>query len=247
MKKLVLMRHGESQWNLENRFTGWVDVPLTETGKKQAIQAGKLLQEAGFEFDVAYTSVLQRAIITLNTALEQMGQLYVPTLKLWQLNERHYGQLQGLNKIETAQKYGEEQVKIWRRSYDIAPNPLSLDDSRHARFDRRYQSVNQDELPATESLKTTLDRVLPIWNTSISPMVNRGKTVLITAHGNSLRALIKHLEQLSESEIMEVNLPTATPLVYELNDDLSVIRKYYLGDADEIAAAAAAVANQGKK
>ncbi|NOL50682.1 2,3-diphosphoglycerate-dependent phosphoglycerate mutase [Pelistega suis] len=246
MYKIVLMRHGESQWNLENRFTGWADVDITETGRQQAWDAGKLLKAEGYQFDVAYVSVLKRAIRTLWTALDAMDMMYLPVIKNWRLNERHYGALQGLNKSETAAQYGEEQVLIWRRAYSIAPNPLALDDERHPRFDPRYASLSADELPATECLKDTVARVIPLWEESIAPDIKAGKKVLITAHGNSLRALIKYLEDMSEEEILKLNIPTGQPLVYELDANLKPIKHYYLGNQEEIAAALAAVAAQGK-
>jgi len=246
MHKLVLMRHGESQWNLENRFTGWTDVDLTETGRQQAWQAGELLKREGYQFDVAYASVLKRAIRTLWIALDAMDAMHTPVGLNWRLNERHYGALQGLNKAETAAKYGDEQVLIWRRAYAIAPEPLSLDDERHPRFDARYGKVPADQLPATECLADTVKRVVPFWNESIAPALRAGRRVLVAAHGNSLRALIKHLDQVSDDDIVGLNIPTGQPLVYELDDDLKPIRHYYLGNADEIAAAMAAVAAQGK-
>lgn len=246
MYKIVLMRHGESQWNLENRFTGWADVDITETGRQQAWDAGKLLKAEGYQFDVAYVSVLKRAIRTLWTALDAMDMMYLPVIKSWRLNERHYGALQGLNKSETAAQYGEEQVLIWRRAYAIAPNPLLLDDERHPRFDPRYASLTAQELPATECLKDTVARVIPLWEESIAPDIKAGKKVLITAHGNSLRALIKYLEDMSEEEILKLNIPTGQPLVYELDSNLKPIKHYYLGNQEEIAAALAAVAAQGK-
>jgi len=246
MHKLVLMRHGESQWNLENRFTGWTDVDLTDTGREQARKAGELLKKEGFTFDLAYTSVLKRAIRTLWIALDAMDAMYTPVGVNWRLNERHYGALQGLNKSETAAKYGDEQVLIWRRAYAIAPEPLDLDDERHPRFDSRYAKIPADQLPATECLKDTVARVLPFWNDSIAPAIRSGRKVLIAAHGNSLRALIKHLDNVSDDDIVNLNIPTGQPLVYELDDDLRPIRHYYLGDAAEIEAAMAAVAAQGK-
>ncbi|CAB3674605.1 2,3-bisphosphoglycerate-dependent phosphoglycerate mutase [Achromobacter deleyi] len=246
MHKLVLMRHGESQWNLENRFTGWTDVDLTDTGREQARKAGELLKKEGYTFDLAYSSVLKRAIRTLWIALDAMDAMYTPVGVNWRLNERHYGALQGLNKAETAAKYGDEQVLIWRRAYAIAPNPLSLDDERHPRFDSRYAKIPADQLPATECLKDTVERVLPFWNDSIAPAIRAGRKVLIAAHGNSLRALIKHLDNVSDDDIVNLNIPTGQPLVYELDDDLRPIRHYYLGDAAEIEAAMAAVAAQGK-
>ena len=246
MYKLVLMRHGESQWNLENRFTGWTDVDLTETGREQARRAGELLKEKGFEFDLAYTSVLKRAIRTLWIALDAMDAMYLPVHNSWRLNERSYGALQGLNKAETAAKFGEEQVLIWRRAYAIAPDPIAPDDPRHPRFDARYAKIPASEIPATECLKDTVARVLPFWSESIAPAIRAGRRVLVAAHGNSLRALIKHLDNISDNDIVHLNIPTGQPLVYELDDDLRPIRHYYLGDAAEIAAAMAAVAAQGK-
>lgn len=246
MHKLVLMRHGESQWNLENRFTGWTDVDLTETGRQQAWQAGELLKSQGFEFDLAYSSVLKRAVRTLWIALDALDAMYTPIGLSWRLNERHYGALQGLNKAETAAKFGDEQVLIWRRAYAIAPDPLALDDPRHPRHDRRYAKIAADKLPATECLKDTVARVIPFWNESIAPAVRAGRRVLVAAHGNSLRALIKHLDGVSDDDIVHLNIPTGQPLVYELDDELRPIRHYYLGDPAEIAAAVAAVAAQGK-
>lgn len=246
MHKLVLMRHGESQWNLENRFTGWTDVDLTETGREQARRAGELLREKGFGFDLACTSVLKRAIRTLWIALDAMDMMYIPVHNSWRLNERHYGALQGLNKAETAAKYGDEQVLIWRRAYAIAPNPLDLDDPRHPRFDPRYGRLLPDQLPATECLKDTVSRVLPFWNETIAPAMRAGRRVLVAAHGNSLRALIKHLDNMSDDDIVNLNIPTGQPLVYELDSELKPIRHYYLGDPAEIEAAMAAVAAQGK-
>lgn len=246
MHTLVLMRHGESTWNLENRFTGWTDVDLTPAGIAEAQRAGRLLKEKGLAFDVGYTSVLKRAIKTMNTALEELGQLWIPVEKHWRLNERHYGALQGLNKAETAAQYGDAQVLIWRRAYGIAPNPLPLDDARHPRFDSRYQALAASELPATECLNDTVLRVLPYWESTIAPSIRAGKRVLIAAHGNSLRALIKYLDNVSEEQIVSLNVPTAQPLVYELDAGLKPIRHYYLADPEEIAKAQAAVAAQGK-
>jgi len=246
MHKLVLMRHGESQWNLENRFTGWTDVDLTETGREQARQAGELLKREGYEFDLAFSSVLKRAIRTLWIALDAMDAMHTPIGLNWRLNERHYGALQGLNKAETAAKFGEDQVLVWRRAYAIAPDPLDHDDPRHPRFDKRYAKVAPEYLPATECLKDTVERVVPFWNDSIAPALRAGRRVLVAAHGNSLRALIKHLDSISDADIVGVNIPTGQPLVYELDDDLKPLRHYYLGNADEIEAAMAAVAAQGK-
>ena len=246
MHKLVLMRHGESQWNRENRFTGWTDVDLTDTGREQARQAGELLKREGFEFDMAFSSVLKRAIRTLWITLDEMDAMHTPITLDWHLNERHYGALQGLNKAETAAKYGDEQVLVWRRAYAIAPNPLDADDPRHPRFDNRYANVPAQSLPATECLRDTVDRVVPFWNEAIAPAIKAGGRVLVAAHGNSLRALIKHLDSVSDTDIVGVNIPTGQPLVYELDADLKPLRHYYLGDADEIQAAMAAVAAQGK-
>ncbi|MDN3987335.1 2,3-diphosphoglycerate-dependent phosphoglycerate mutase [Zwartia vadi] len=246
MYKLVLMRHGESQWNLENRFTGWTDVDLTDLGRDQARKAGQLLKEQGYEFDIAFTSVLKRAIRTLWIALDAMDAMYLPIHNNWRLNERHYGALQGLNKAETAAQYGDEQVLIWRRAYAIAPNPLALDDPRHPKFDQRYARLTPEQLPATECLKDTVNRVLPFWEETIAPSIRAGRRVLVSAHGNSLRALIKHLDNVSEEEIVHLNIPTGQPLVYELDKDLRPLRHYYLGDPAEIEAAMAAVAAQGK-
>ena len=246
MYKLVLVRHGQSTWNLENRFTGWTDVGLTDLGREEAHEAGKLLRESGYVFDVAYTSVLRRAIQTLWIVLEEMNLEWIPEEKAWQLNERHYGALQGLNKAETAQKFGEAQVKIWRRSYDTPPPVLELDDERHPRFDPRYASLTPEQLPATESLKITLERVLPYWHSTLAPVIKSGKRIIIAAHGNSIRAMVKYLDNISDSEITELNIPTGLPLVYELDDDLSPIKSYYLGDPEEAARKAAAVANQAK-
>lgn len=246
MYKLVLMRHGESQWNLENRFTGWADVDLTETGRQQAKEAGLLLAEKGYSFDLAYTSLLKRAIRTLWITLDALDQMYTPVHINWRLNERHYGNLQGLNKAETAAKFGDEQVLIWRRAYAIAPEPLAQDDPRHPKFDARYAKLKPEQLPATECLKDTVDRVLPLWNESIAPALRAGRQVLIAAHGNSLRALIKHLDNVSEEEIVNMNIPTGQPLVYELDASLKPIKHYYLADPAVIEAAMAAVAAQGR-
>lgn len=245
--KIVLIRHGESQWNLENRFTGWTDVDLTANGMAEAKAAGQLLKAEGFRFDVAYTSVLRRAIRTLWTVLDEMDQMYLPVVHNWKLNERHYGALQGLNKAETAAKYGDEQVLIWRRSYDTPPNPLSLDDPRSAHNDPRYAKLDPKLIPQTECLKDTVERVAEFWNEAIAPAVKQGKKVIVAAHGNSLRALVKYLDNIGDDDIVNLNIPTARPLVYELSGDLKPIKNYYLGNAAEIAAAAQAVANQGKK
>jgi 2,3-bisphosphoglycerate-dependent phosphoglycerate mutase len=244
--KIVLIRHGESQWNLENRFTGWTDVDLTGNGLEEARRAGRLLRDEGFSFDLCYTSVLKRAIRTLWTMLDEMDQMWLPVVHSWRLNERHYGNLQGLNKAETAAKYGEEQVKIWRRAYAIAPDPLPDGDPRLSIGDPRYARLRPEDVPRTECLKDTVTRVVPFWNESIAPSVKLGRKVVVAAHGNSLRALIKHLDGVSDDEIVGLNIPTARPLVYELDDDLKPLRHYYLGDQAEIEAAMAAVANQGK-
>ncbi|MEW5940157.1 MAG: 2,3-diphosphoglycerate-dependent phosphoglycerate mutase [Chloroflexota bacterium] len=246
MYKLVLVRHGQSTWNLENRFTGWTDVGLTEQGEAEAHEAGKLLREGGYVFDLAYTSVLRRAIKTLWVVLEELGQEWIPVTRAWQLNERHYGALQGLNKAEMAVKFGEAQVKLWRRSYDVPPPALELTDERHPRFDPRYAALTPAQLPATESLKITLERVLPYWHETLAPTIKSGKRTLVVAHGNSIRALVKYLDNISEAEITELNIPTGIPLVYELDADLKPIKHYYLGDPEAVAKAAAAVANQGK-
>ena len=246
-RKLVLLRHGQSQWNLDNRFTGWVDVDLTDKGRTEAFAAGELMREEGLQFDVAYTSVLLRAIRTLNIALDAMEQQWIPVLKSWRLNERHYGALQGLNKAETTAKHGEEQVTIWRRSYDIPPPPMDESDPGHPRKERRYAEVDYNALPDTESLKTTLDRVMPYWVDRIAPDLKAGKTVLVTAHGNSLRALYKYLNKVPDDEIVKLNIPTGIPLLFELNDDLGVISYCYLGDPEQARLAAEAVANQAKK
>jgi len=244
MIKLVLLRHGESTWNKENRFTGWTDVDLSERGREEAKAAGRLLKDGGYVFDVAFTSVLKRAIRTLGIALDELDLLWIPVTKDWRLNERHYGALQGLNKAETAAKHGDSQIKIWRRSYDIPPPPLTIDDERHASHDPRYAGLDPKLLPLTESLKDTVERFLPYWHESIVPAIRSGKRVIIAAHGNSLRALVKYLDNVSEADIVELNIPTGIPLVYELNDDLTPIRHYYLGDPAAAAAAAARVAAQ---
>lgn len=246
MYKLVLVRHGQSTWNLENRFTGWTDVDLTDQGCSEALSAGALLRDGGYQFDVAFTSVLRRAIKTLWIILDEMGLEWLPVTRAWQLNERHYGSLQGLNKAEMAEKFGEAQVKIWRRSYDVPPPALELTDERHPRFDRRYADLTPEQLPATESLKITLERVLPYWHSTLAPMIRSGKRLLMVAHGNSIRALVKYLDDVSESEITELNIPTGIPLVYELDEQLKPIKHYYLGNPEAVAKAAAAVANQGK-
>jgi len=244
MITLVLLRHGESTWNRENLFTGWTDVDLSDRGREEAREAGRLLKEGGFVFDVAFTSVLKRAIRTLDIVLDALDLMWIPVTKHWRLNERHYGALQGLNKAETAARYGEAQTKIWRRSYDIPPPPLSPDDERHPSRDPRYRSLAPGELPLTESLKDTVARFLPFWHAPIAPAIRSGQRVLITAHGNSLRALVKYLDHLSDADIVERNIPTGIPLVYELGDDLAPIRSGYLGDPAAAAAAAARVASQ---
>ena len=245
--QIVLIRHGESEWNLQNLFTGWTDVELSETGKKEATQGGVLLKEAGFSFDLCYTSYLKRAIHTANRVLEAMDEEYIPVIKTWKLNERHYGALQGLNKSETAEKYGEAQVKIWRRSFDVQPPALTPDDPRNPALAPMFANVSPEDLPLTESLKDTIARVIPYYNETIVPEIKAGKKILIAAHGNSLRALVKYLDNISEKEIVGLNIPTGTPLVYELNDELQAVNHYYLGDQDRINAAMNAVANQGAK
>ena len=244
MPTLVLLRHGESDWNKENRFTGWTDVDLSERGVQEAREAARLLKEGGYAFDVAYTSVLKRAIRTLWITLDGLDQMWLPVVKSWRLNERHYGALQGLNKAETTAKHGEAQVKIWRRSYDIPPPPLTADDPRHAGRDPRYARLQPSEIPLTESLKETVERFLPYWHETIAPAIRRGERVLIAAHGNSLRALVKYLDDLSNDAIVELNIPTGIPLVYELDDALKPIRSFYLGDPKAAAEAAARVAAQ---
>jgi 2,3-bisphosphoglycerate-dependent phosphoglycerate mutase len=246
MLTLVLVRHGESEWNKENRFTGWTDVDLSEKGISEAIEGGKALKKAGFTFDIAYTSVLKRAIRTLNFVLDELDLQWIPVQKEWRLNERHYGALQGLNKAETAAKYGEEQVHVWRRSYDVRPPALSSDDDRFPGKDRRYSGLKPSELPLTECLKDTVERFTPLWLDSIAPDLKTGKKVLIAAHGNSLRALVKYLDKIGDGEITELNIPTGIPLVYELDDSLAPIRHYYLGDENAVKKAMEKVANQGK-
>ena len=246
MHRIVLLRHGESVWNRENRFTGWTDVDLTEQGREEARRAGRLLKEQGFAFDLAYASVLKRAIKTLWIALEEMDRMWIPVHSSWRLNERHYGALQGLNKSETAARFGEEQVLLWRRSYDVPPPALAPDDPRHPRSDPRYAALAESELPLTECLKDTVARFLPYWTQAIAPSVRAGRHIVIAAHGNSLRALVKYLDALGDGEIVALNIPTGIPLVYELDDALKPIRHYYLGDAAAAEAAARAVANQGR-
>lgn len=246
MKKIVLLRHGESTWNKENRFTGWTDVDLTPKGIQEAQNAGQLLREHGFAFDIAYTSVLRRAIRTLWIVLDEMDQMWIPIQHTWRLNERHYGALQGLNKAETAAQYGDEQVLIWRRSYDVRPPALSIDDERYAGADPRYKNLTQNDIPLTECLKDTVARFLPYWNTVIAPQVQAGKSVIIAAHGNSLRALVKYLDNISDEDILNCNIPTGVPLVYELDDNMKPIQNYYLGNLTKIQEAMEIVANQGK-
>jgi 2,3-bisphosphoglycerate-dependent phosphoglycerate mutase len=246
MHKVVLLRHGESTWNKENRFTGWTDVDLSEKGIEEAHKAGQTLKKEGFTFDIAYTSVLKRAIRTLWITLDEMDLMWIPVIRNWRLNERHYGALQGLNKAETAQKFGEDQVKIWRRSYDIQPPALEKNDERFPGKDPRYKELSEKELPLTECLKDTVARFVPYWDGTISQIIKQGKKVLIVAHGNSIRALVKYLDNIPDKEIVELNIPTGIPLVYEIDDNLKSIKSYYLGDPEEIKKAASAVANQGK-
>ncbi|MES1977901.1 MAG: 2,3-diphosphoglycerate-dependent phosphoglycerate mutase [Pseudomonadota bacterium] len=246
MYKLVLIRHGESTWNLENRFTGWTDVPLTETGIEQARNSGRLLKAEGYDFDVAYTSVLKRATHTLWHALDEMDRTWLPVVHSWRLNERHYGGLQGLNKAETAAKYGDAQVLAWRRSYDVPPPPLAPDDERSERADVRYSKLLPEQVPLTECLKDTVARVLPFWNEAMAPAIQAGKRILVAAHGNSIRALVKHLDNISDDDIVGLNIPNGIPLVYELDADLKALRHYYLGDAEAAAKAAAAAGAPGK-
>ena len=246
MFRVVLLRHGESTWNKENRFTGWTDVDLSDKGRAEARAAGQLLRAEGFTFDVAYTSVLTRAIRTCFIALDELQLLWIPMIRDWRLNERHYGALQGLNKAETAAKHGDAQTKIWRRSYDIPPPALTADDPRHPSHDPRYASLSPAERPATESLKDTVARFVPYWTQTIAPAIRNGQRVIIAAHGNSLRALVKYLDHISEADIVELNIPTGIPLVYELDESLKPLRQYYLGDAEAAVRKAQAVANQGK-
>ena len=246
MHKVVLIRHGQSTWNAENRFTGWTDVDLNDQGIIEARQGGELLRSEGFVFDIAYTSLLRRAIRTLWIVLDELDQMWIPVVRSWRLNERHYGDLQGLNKAETAAKYGEEQVHLWRRSYDVQPPPMSRDDARHARHDPRYAQLAPEDVPDTECLKDVVERFLPVWNEEIAPAVRSGKRVLIVAHGNSLRALVKHLDGVSDADIVGLNIPTGVPLVYELGEDLRPVGHRYLGDPEEIRRATEAVAKQGK-
>ena len=246
MKRLVLLRHGESTWNKENRFTGWTDVGLSEKGLEEAAAAGRVLRQEGYVFDIAYTSMLRRAIKTLWLALEEMDLMWIPIQQSWRLNERHYGALQGLNKAETTARYGEQQVLLWRRSYDIPPPPLTLEDERYPGRDLRYHTLAPAEIPLTECLKDTVARFLPYWQGTIAPVIQAGKQVIIAAHGNSLRALVKYLDRISDDKIVELNIPTGIPLVYELTDELTPIRHFYLGDPEAVRKAAQAVADQGK-
>jgi len=247
MMKVVLLRHGESDWNKQNRFTGWTDVDLSEKGIAEAKEGARVLKEQGYTFDIAYTSVLKRAIRTLWIVMDEMDLMWIPVYRSWRLNERHYGALQGLNKAETAEKYGEAQVKVWRRSYDIRPPALEPTDPRYPGFDPRYKTLSQQELPLTECLKDTVERFLPYWHEVIAPAVKTGQRVLIAAHGNSLRALVKYLDNIPEQDIVELNIPTGMPLVYELDQDLKPLRSYYLGDPEQVRKAMEAVAAQGKK
>jgi 2,3-bisphosphoglycerate-dependent phosphoglycerate mutase len=247
VKKVVLLRHGESEWNRENRFTGWTDVELDEKGMQEAIEAGSILKKEGYVFDVAYTSVLKRAIKTLWLVLEEMDLMWIPVHRSWRLNERHYGALQGLNKAETTERHGAEKTNLWRRSFDVRPPPLTRDDPRFPGHDPRYADIPAQEVPLTECLKDTIERLLPYGKESIAPMIRGGKRVLICAHGNTLRGLMKYVDQIRDDEIAEVNIPTGVPLVYELEDDLSPIRNYYLGDPEAAKKAAQAVAEQTKK
>lgn len=247
MQKLVLVRHGESTWNKENRFTGWTDVDLSEKGMAEAQEGGEVLKREGYQFDIVYTSVLRRAIKTANIALDVMDLLWLPVERTWRLNERHYGALQGLNKAETAAKFGDEQVKIWRRSYDTPPPALTPEDERYPGNEARYASIPKEELPLTECLKDTVARFLPYWHETIAPAIKSGKRVVIFAHGNSLRALVKYLDNISDADILELNIPTGMPLVYELDADLKPLKSYYLGDPEKVKAAMDAVAKQGSK
>jgi 2,3-bisphosphoglycerate-dependent phosphoglycerate mutase len=246
MIKLVLLRHGESTWNKENRFTGWTDVDLSDKGREEAHKAGQLLKNEGYSFDMAYTSVLKRAIRTLWTVMDEMDLMWIPVKRSWRLNERHYGALQGLNKAETAAKYGEQQVFIWRRSYDIPPPCLTQDDARFPGRDPRYAGLKPADLPLTESLKDTVARFMPYWHQTLAPAIKSGQKLIIAAHGNSLRALVKYLDNIPDTEIAEMNIPTGVPLIYELDKDLKPLKHYYLGDAEEIRKAQEAVARQGK-
>jgi 2,3-bisphosphoglycerate-dependent phosphoglycerate mutase len=247
MNRLVLLRHGESTWNKENRFTGWTDVDLSERGIREAIDAGKILKEKGFDFRIAYTSYLTRAIRTLWLTLEQMDLHWIPVFKTWRLNEKHYGMLQGLNKVEMAEKYGDEQVLIWRRSYDIPPPPLAPEDPRHPRFDHRYRDLRPEEIPVTESLKETVERIVPYWKSDMAGKLKEHKEVLVAAHGNSLRGIVKYLKNISDKDIVGLNLPTGIPYVFEFDDDLNLLKDYFLGDPEVIKKLMEEVANQAKK
>jgi 2,3-bisphosphoglycerate-dependent phosphoglycerate mutase len=247
MKRIVLLRHGQSAWNLENRFTGWTDVDLTEVGIKEAYKAGTLMKKEGFIFDIAYTSYLKRAVKTLDCVLDKMDMDWIPVEKSWRLNEKHYGNLQGLNKAETAQKYGEEKVLMWRRSYDLAPDPIPQNDKRNPRFEIRYKDILKEELPSTESLKTAIARIMPYWHTVIFPTLGDANEILVVAHGNSLRGIIKYLKKISDEDIVSLNLPTAVPYVFEFNDALTLEKDYFLGNSEEIKKLMDAVANQAKK
>ena len=247
MKKMVLLRHGESDWNKDNRFTGWVDVGLSKKGEEEALESGRVLKREGYVFDVAYTSVLKRAIKTLWIVLEEMDLMWIPVYRSWRLNERHYGALQGFNKAETAERHGEAQVKIWRRSYDVPPPPLTRDNPLYPGKDPRYADLRPEEIPLTECLKDTVARFLPYWHETIAPAVKSGKRVVISAHGNSLRALVMYLDHIPEKDIAELNIPTGIPLIYELQDDLKPIRSYYLGDPEAVKRATQAVADQAKR
>ena len=247
MYKLVLLRHGESVWNKENLFTGWTDVDLSEKGVEEARQAGRLLKAEGYTFDIAYTSVLKRAIRTLWLVMDEMDLMWIPVFRNWRLNERHYGALQGMNKAQTAEKYGEDQVKIWRRSYDTRPPELTTDDERYPGLDRRYENLRKKDIPLAECLKDTIDRTLPYWVDTIAPAIRAGENVIVVAHGNSLRGLVKYLDNMKDEEIVALNIPTGIPLVYELDDNMKPLTHYYLGDPEAVAKAAQAVANQGKK
>jgi 2,3-bisphosphoglycerate-dependent phosphoglycerate mutase len=247
MIKIVLIRHGESLWNKENRFTGWTDVDLSDRGRKEAAEGGKLLKEEGYTFDLAFTSVLKRAIHTLNLVLDEMDLQWIPVFKMWRLNERHYGALQGLNKAEMSVQYGEDQIKLWRRGFAVRPPELTKDDERYPGQELKYRDLDETDLPIAESLRDTIARFMPCWHEEIAPVVRKGKRIVIAAHGNSLRALVKYLDGISDDEIVELNIPTGIPLVYELDESLCPIRHYYLGDPERVAAAMQAVANQGKK
>jgi 2,3-bisphosphoglycerate-dependent phosphoglycerate mutase len=247
MKKIVLIRHGESLWNKENRFTGWTDVDLSEKGLEEALTGGRLLKQEGYAFDLAFTSLLKRAIRTLNIVLDEMDLQWIPVTKTWRLNERHYGALQGLNKAEMAAKYGEEQIKLWRRGFAVRPPELTKEDERYPGHELKYGSLSEDDLPVAESLKDTIARFMPCWHEQIAPVIREGRQIVIAAHGNSLRALVKYLDDIPDDEIVELNIPTGIPLVYELDDNLKPLSHYYLGDQEKVRAAMTAVANQGKK